>query len=94
LVSRGGSHLVGYVLLLALLILNEKNAPAPLRRLDWLIRPVASILWPVSTLLSSASAGLHNRQYFLALALTLLYAALLFALADQFLTDKDLLWME
>jgi hypothetical protein len=94
LVSRGGSHLVGYGLLLLLLILNEKNAPAPIRRLEWLIHLADTILWPVSTLLSRASAGVHDRTYYLALALTSTYAILLYTLADLLFADKDLLWTE
>jgi hypothetical protein len=94
LVSRGGSHLVGYGLLLALLILAEKNAPAPIRRLQWLIRLADTVLWPVSTVLSRASAGIHDRTYLLALALTAVYALLLYTLADLLLADKDLLWTE
>lgn len=94
LVSRNGSHLVGYLLLAGLLVVNDRKAVLEARRLSWLTRAVAAILWPVSTLLSTASAGLHDRSYFLALALTLLYAVLLFALAAQLLADKDLLWAE
>jgi hypothetical protein len=94
LVSRGGSHLVGYALLLALLLVNEKNAPPPIRRLQWLIRLVGTILWPPITLLSRASAGVHDQTYLFALLLTLGYAVLLFGLATQIFVDKDLLWTE
>ena len=40
------------------------------------------------------AAGIHDREYWLGLALTLVYGALLFALAAQFFVDKDLLWIE
>jgi hypothetical protein len=94
LTGRGGSHVLGYVLLTALLVLNDQKARLPARRLDWLARAVTAILWPINTLLSQASSGFHGRSYLLALAGTLVYAALLFALADQLFEDKDLLWTE
>jgi len=94
LVSRGGSHLLGYTLLTALLLVNDRKATLNARRLDWLVRSVTTILWPISTLMSQASAGSHGRSYFLALALTLAYATLLLALAVQLFEGKDLLWSE
>ena len=94
LTSQGGSHLIGYVLLTALLVVNDQKAILLSRGLDWLARAVTSILWPVNTLLSQASAGLHDRAYWLALILTCVYAAMLFALTTQLFADKDLLWTE
>ncbi len=96
LTSQGGSHLVGYALLMAVLMVNEKSATlgAAARRLEWLTRIVDTILWPVGTLLSRASAGFHDRSYFAAAALSLLYAGLLFVLAAQLFAGKDLLWTE
>jgi hypothetical protein len=94
LTGRGGSHLVGFVLVTALLVANDQKDALTKRGLDWLVRGLTGILWPVSTLLSQASAGHHGRLYVLALALTLVYALLLFTLATQFLSDKDLLWTE
>jgi hypothetical protein len=79
LTNRGGSHVLGYVLLTCLLVLNDQKAWLQVRRLDWLVRSVTAVLWPVSTLLSRASA---------------VYGALLFGLADQLFEDKDLLWSE
>jgi len=94
LTSRGGSHAAGYALLAAILVLNDQKARLQARNLDWLARAVTIILWPVSTLVGQASSGIHDQAYFLALAATLVFAALLFALADQLLHDKDLLWAE
>ena len=61
---------------------------------EWLTRVISAIAWPVATLLSKASAGIHGRDYVLALLLTFLIAGLLYALAAQLLEDKDLLWTE
>jgi hypothetical protein len=94
LVGRGGSHLAGYMLLVALLIANDRKPVLAARGLDWLARAVNAILWPPSTLLAQASAGSHDRLYALAWAFTLTYAILLFGLAISFLADKDLLWSE
>jgi hypothetical protein len=94
LVGRDGSNLIGYLLVVGLLVTNDQKAVLEARRLTWLTRAVTAVLWPVSTLLTRASAGLHDRSYFLALALTLVYALLLFALAAQLFVDKDLLWAE
>ncbi|MFC2037360.1 hypothetical protein ACFLYD_05240 [Chloroflexota bacterium] len=94
LVSRGGSHLAGYVVLTALLLANDRKAMLATRGWDWLARVVTFILWPVSTLLSRASDGIHDQSYWLSLALTLAYANLLFLLATRLLEDKDLLWTE
>jgi hypothetical protein len=94
LVGRGGSHLAGYVFLAALLIANDRQAMLAARGLDWLVKAVIVSLWPTSTLLAQASAGIQDRRYALAWVLTLAYAALLFGLATSFLADKDLLWSE
>jgi hypothetical protein len=94
LVGRGGSHVMGYVLLAGILVANDQKRWLAARGLDWLIRGVTAILWPVSTLLSRASAGIHDRTYWLGLALTLVYGGLLFVLAILFFVDKDLLWTE
>jgi hypothetical protein len=92
--SRDGSNLVAYLLVVGLLLVNDQRVMLEARRLGWLSRSTAAVLWPVSTLLSRATAGLHDRSYFLALALTLLYALLLFGLAAQLFVDKDLLWAD
>jgi hypothetical protein len=94
LTSRAGSHVLGYALLAALLVINDQKMRLQVHGLDWLVRAVTTIFWPVGTLLAQASASVHDRSFFLALALTLGYAALLLALADQLLGDKDLLWTE
>lgn len=94
LVARGGSHLVGYLLLAGLLIANDQDALLADHSLSWLVRTVSAILWPVGTLLAHASAGLLDRAYLLAGALTLGYAILLYLLATLLFQDKDLLWSE
>jgi hypothetical protein len=94
LVGRAGSHLVGYVTLAVLLVANDQKAMLQRRDLDWLVRLVSTILWPVNTLLARASAATHDRLYFLALVLTMAYALSLFILSAQLFADKDLLWTE
>jgi hypothetical protein len=94
LVGRDGSNLVGYLLVAGLLVANDRKAMLKSHGLSWLTRAVTAVLWPMNTLLARASAGLHDRSYFLALALTLVYAILLFSLAAQLFVDKDLLWAE
>ncbi|MGD8398298.1 MAG: hypothetical protein PVG11_05525 [Anaerolineae bacterium] len=92
LTSRGGSHLVGWVLLAAILVAHDQRARLRAGGLDGPARAVEIIVWPVTTLLAQASADTHSRAYLLALGLTLAYAALLFVLAAQAFEDKDLLW--
>jgi hypothetical protein len=94
LTSRDGSNMVGYLLAVGLLLAHDQKAFLEARRLAWLGRAATAIFWPLSTLLSKASAGLHDRSYFLALALTLVYALSLFWLAAGLFADKDLLWAE
>jgi hypothetical protein len=94
LTSQGGSHLASWVLLSALLVAQDQKAALQIHGLDLLVRVVGTVLWPISTLLAKASAGIHDRDYFLALGLTLAYAAVLFVLAVQSFEDKDLLWPE
>jgi len=94
LVSRDGSHMVGYVLITALLTANDRRSFLEDHRLHWLSRAVSAILWPMATLLAQASAGIHGRSYLLALALTVVYAGLLFGLAMALFEHKDLLWVE
>jgi hypothetical protein len=94
LVSRDGSHMVGYVLITALLIANDRRSFLEDHRLSWLSCAVTAILWPMATLLAQASAGIHGRSYSLALVLTAVYAGILFGLATVLLRHKDLLWPE
>lgn len=94
LVARDGSHLLGYLLLAGLLVANDQSAMLADRGFPWLVRAVSAILWPVSTLLAHASAGALDRAYFLAGALTLGYAVLLYWLAAVLFQKKDLLWSE
>jgi hypothetical protein len=94
LVSRGGSHLLSYVLLAVLLIANDRKAMLTSHGLDWLSQGVSTLLWPISTLLAQASSGIHDRSYWLAGTLTLVYTGLLLAAAISLFEDKDLLWSE
>jgi hypothetical protein len=94
LVGQGGSHLAGFFLLALLLVGNERRAWLQGRGLDWAVKGINAVLWPVSTLLSQASAGLHGRTYMLSGLLTLSYAGLLFLLAVSLLGQKDLIWAE
>lgn len=94
LVGRGGSHLLGYVLLAGLLVANDRKAFLARHGMDWLSRIAETVLWPVNTLLAQASAGIYGKEYVLAWALTCAYAALLFVLAASLFDDKDLLWSE
>lgn len=94
LVERGGSHLIGYVLVAGLLIANDRKAFLIREGIGWLARIVAAALWPLNTLAEQASAGIHGRDYTIAWALTCIYALLLFAVAATLFGDKDLLWSE
>lgn len=94
LVGRDGSHVLGYVVVVALLVANDRRSWLASRGLDWLVQGLSAVFWPVSTLLSRATAGVYDRTYFSALAITSLVAALLYLLAAQMFEDKDLLWSE
>lgn len=94
LTGRDGSNMVGYLLAVGILLASDQRAFLESHRLGRLGQAAAIILWPLSTLLSRASAGLHDRSYYFALAITLLYSVLLFSLAVQLFLDKDLLWAE
>jgi hypothetical protein len=92
LTARAGSHLAGWVLLATLLVGYDQRAR--LQGLERVVGVLSILLWPVTTLLSRASAGVHDRSYFLALGLTITYGAVLFVLAGEAFADKDLLWPE
>jgi hypothetical protein len=94
LVARHGSHLLGYALLAGLLVAHDQAAVIANRGLHWLVRAVSAILWPIATLMARGSAGTLDRVYFVAGALTLGYALLLYLLAATLFQDKDLLWPE
>jgi hypothetical protein len=94
LASRGGSHMLSYVLLAVLLVANDQKAALTSRGLDWLAQGVTIVLWPVSRLLAKASSGIHDGSYWLAGALTLAYAGLFLGVAISLFKDKDLLWSE
>jgi hypothetical protein len=94
LVSRDGSHLLGYMLLAGLLVIHDQSSVLATRGFSWLPEAVSTILWPVNTLLAHASMGALDREYFLAGALTLGYAALLYFVAVALFRRKDLVWSE
>lgn len=94
LTARAGSHLAAWVLLAALLVGHDQAARLRARGLEQVSDAIAFLLWPVTTLLSRASADIHDPPYFLALGLTVAYAAALFALASEAFARKDLLWPE
>lgn len=94
LTARAGSHLAGWVLLAALLVGYDQGARLRQVGLERVAGAIAIVFWPLSTLLSRASANVHDRSYFLALGLTAAYAAALFVLAAEAFADKDLLWPE
>jgi hypothetical protein len=94
LTARAGSHLAGWVLLAALLVGQDQAPRLRSRGLDQVTQAISLLLWPPTTLLSRASAGVHDLSYLLALVLTVAYAAVLFVLASQVFADKDLLWPE
>jgi hypothetical protein len=94
LVSQNGSHLLGYILLAGLLVINDQSLVLAARGFSWLVEAVSTLLWPVSTLLAHASAGALDRVCFSAGALTLGYAVLLYLLAVVLFQRKDLLWSE
>lgn len=94
LASRDGSHMMGYVLITVLLIANDRRPLLEERGLQWLSRAVGAVLWPMATLLAQASAGDHGVSYLVAGAATVVYAAILFALATVLFEHKDLLWPE
>lgn len=94
LTSRAGSHLVGWVLLAALLVGHDQAPRLRQRGLELVTQAISVLLWPVTMVLSRASAGVHDRSYFLAWGLTVTYAAVLFAAASEAFADKDLLWPE
>jgi len=94
LVSRNGSNLLGYLLVVAVLVANDRKADLLDRGAGWAVRIVERLVWPVGTLLSRASAEVHDQTYFAAAAATLACAAALFLLAAFLFRDKDLLWSE
>ncbi len=94
LASRGGSHLVGYVVTVGMLVVNDQKAWLQSHNLAWAIRAVTTILWPMSTVLSRATEGIHDQAYFAALCLVLAAAVLLFGLAAALFENRDLLWAE
>jgi hypothetical protein len=94
LASQNGSHLAGWVLLSTLLVAQDQKVALQAHGLDLPVRAVEVVLWPITTLLARASSGIHDRDYFLALGLTVAFGALLFVLAVQSFEDKDLLWPE
>lgn len=94
LTGRAGSHLAGWLVLATVLVGYDQRSRLAQKGLEPVAEAISVVLWPVTSLLSRASAGVHDRSYFLALGLTLAYAAVLFVLAGEAFADKDLLWPE
>lgn len=92
LTSYRGSNVPGYVLLVVVLVAHERRAALEGLGLPQVTHAVGAIVWPVSTLLSSISAGTLNLRTMLALGATLAMASLLFGLAAVLFSRKDLLW--
>jgi hypothetical protein len=94
LVNRGGFQVLGYVLVVGVLVANDREAWLTGQGFHWLGKAVDIVLWPMSMLLANATAGSHERTYFLAVAATFAFALLLYALAVLLFGTKDLLWPE
>jgi hypothetical protein len=94
LTARAGSHLAAWVLLAGLLVGYDQRVRLAQRGLGRAVEGISFLLWPVTTLMSRASAGVHDRNYFLALGLTIAYGAMIFLLVGEAFADKDLLWPE
>jgi hypothetical protein len=94
LTSRSGTHLSLWALFATLLIVNDQKSSLLSQGPEWAVRLLAAIFWPVSNLLSRASAGVHDLAYFVALTVTAGYGLVLFLLAAWLFQGKDLLWAE
>ena len=94
LAEQRGSHLLAWVLLVGILIANDREALLLRHGMSWLSRLVDTLLWPIGTLTEQASAGIHQSEYLLAWLLTCLYALVLYAVGVTLFRHKDLLWSE
>ncbi len=94
LAARGGSHLFAWVLLTALLVANDRKAKLLSYGLAGLAQVLTFLFWPIGTLLSRASANIHDRTYLIAMAASLGYTLVFFGLAVRTFKGKDLPWPE
>lgn len=96
LVSRGNSYLFAYGILAFLTLMTERDQRGLLLtdKPDWLISAVAALTYPLTTIITSPVNFQGSGSYFISPTLTLLYALILFLLANRLFRYKDLLWTE
>ncbi len=90
-ISRGGSNLVAYVILILVLISYERLEYPDFALVDTVQQITLALINPLTTILLGASDLL---SYMPGLLITLLYAVLLYSLAVWLFRRKDLLWAE
>ncbi|MGB8646863.1 MAG: hypothetical protein WCF84_16605 [Anaerolineae bacterium] len=94
LVTRGGSNLVAYLIVVLSLVSYQRAEYPSFLLLDWTENLFTRILQPLTALISGGSDLITLSQYAIALAVTLLYSLLLYGLAIWLFRHKDLIWAE
>ncbi len=94
LVSRNGSYLITTGVVAFIATVSEQQVFLLKDQHDWLVETVALIASPVTATITVPVGNWALDQYWLPIALTLAYAALLFAIAAALFRHKDLLWAE
>ncbi len=93
-VTRFGSNLVAYLLLILSLVSYQRVEYPAFPFLDWLESAFSIVMQPLTALMGSGADLATLPQLALALLLTLLYSLLLYALAVWLFRRKDLVWAE
>jgi hypothetical protein len=94
LVNRGGSQLVSYLVLIALLLIADQRWVLLVGRFRRLVDVYDRVVWPLGTLLKGVGRDVSIQRYVLAAAILVGAVALVLALAVELFRGKDLNWIE
>jgi hypothetical protein len=94
LVNRGGSQLISYLLLIAVLLIADQRWVLLAGRFRRVVGVYDRLVWPLGTLLKGVGREVSIQRYVLAAAIVVGAWAILLTLAVELFRRKDLIWIE
>jgi hypothetical protein len=94
LVNRGGSQLISYLLLIAVLLIADQRWVLVTGRYRRAVGVYDRLVWPLGTLLKGVGRDVSIQRYLLAAAIVVGALVLVLALAVELFRRKDLIWIE
>jgi hypothetical protein len=94
LVNRGGSQLLAYLLLIAVLLVADQRWLLEVGDYRRVVRVYDRLVWPLTMLLKGVGREVTLPNYLAAAALVVVGSGLLLGLAAALFRRKDLIWVE